>query len=150
MQSPRGFVHSQSQMAWLQQYRASQEAGLATGQPSYLIAAANRAAQMAYDSPRTVPSYSRNHPPLLGDHTSITGVAAPSQTEQSWCPAGRMRGALSGQAYADAMNQYIIRPGQQAQAARPVPNVPSIPAQAAVQFRPVRLDPSTDILPGTQ
>ncbi|XAR55098.1 hypothetical protein NMG60_11030487 [Bertholletia excelsa] len=56
------------------------------------------------------------------------------QTEQNWRPTGRMRGALSGQAYSDALNQLIIQPTQTVQAARPplVSPPPGIPSQLHV------------------
>lgn len=148
-QSSGSFVGLQSQMR-LPQDRTVHRTGLGSSQPPHLITAANRAPQMAaYDSPRTIPSYSRNHLPSVGDQRNINGAAtsksvtssdASGQAELSWRPAGRMRGALSGQAYADALNQYIIRPNQQAQTARSVPNLPLIPPHASVQLRP----------PGTQ
>ncbi|PSS11366.1 E4 SUMO-protein like [Actinidia chinensis var. chinensis] len=47
--------------------------------------------------------------------------------EQNWRPTGRMRGSLSGRAYSDALNQFIIQPTQPAQAARPPLNITSPP-----------------------
>lgn len=47
--------------------------------------------------------------------------------EQNWRPTGRMRGSLSGRAYSDALNQFIIHPTQPVQPARPSPNMASAP-----------------------
>lgn len=47
-------------------------------------------------------------------------VTGSDSADASWRPAGRMRGALSGQAYADAYNLYIAQPSQQL--ARPTSN----------------------------
>ncbi|XP_073042844.1 uncharacterized protein [Primulina eburnea] len=86
---------------------------LMNSQQANLIAAANRAPLMALDPLRTLaaPTVSMNSgtssTPLVGDN--VTNPA-----NQNWRPAGRMRGALSGQAFTDALNEYIIRPSQQA------------------------------------
>ncbi|KAK6137429.1 hypothetical protein DH2020_028852 [Rehmannia glutinosa] len=83
------------------------------------------------------PSYSMNPngrrmPSVVGDQWSNVGVASPplmttdayDPAQQTWRPAGRMRGALSGQAYADAYNRFMSQHNQQAaQAARPISNV---------------------------
>ncbi|CAI9274469.1 unnamed protein product [Lactuca saligna] len=42
-----------------------------------------------------------------------------SSVDANWRPTGRMRGSLSGRAYSEALNQYIIHPNQPVQAARP-------------------------------
>nr|GMD98736.1 E4 SUMO-protein ligase PIAL2-like isoform X1 [Ipomoea batatas] len=67
--------------------------------------------------------------------------------DQNWRPTGRMRGSLSGQAYSDALNQYIIRPTQQAQAARSPtsisPQLQTIIAKRATPTPPVTNQPST-------
>uniref|UniRef100_A0A2N9GKW1 Uncharacterized protein n=1 Tax=Fagus sylvatica TaxID=28930 RepID=A0A2N9GKW1_FAGSY len=52
-----------------------------------------------------------------------------SSSEQNWQPTGRMRGSLSGRAYNDALNQFMIRPTQTPQTARPPPN-PTPPASS--------------------
>ncbi|KAK6137385.1 hypothetical protein DH2020_028857 [Rehmannia glutinosa] len=83
------------------------------------------------------PSYSMNPngrrmPSVVGDQWSNVGVASPplmttdayDPAQQTWRPAGRMRGALSGQAYADAYNRFMSQHNQQAaQASRPISNV---------------------------
>ncbi|XP_019160585.1 PREDICTED: E4 SUMO-protein ligase PIAL2-like [Ipomoea nil] len=78
------------------------------------------------------------------------GHAAPVDLlsgDQNWRPTGRMRGSLSGQAYSDALNQYIIRPVQQAQAARSPtaisPQLQTIIAKRATPTPPVTNQPST-------
>ncbi|XP_022892966.1 uncharacterized protein LOC111407597 isoform X2 [Olea europaea var. sylvestris] len=68
--------------------------------------------------------------------------------DQNWRPTARMRGALSGQAYFDALNQFIIQPTQKAQATRPIVNVTTpasssqTPTQAPIANR-VAQDPGT-------
>lgn len=51
-----------------------------------------------------------------------------SSTEQDWRPTGRMRGSLSGRAYSDALNQYIIQPTQPVQPTRPLTNTVTSPS----------------------
>lgn len=46
-------------------------------------------------------------------------VSANSPVVDPWQPTLHMRGSLSGQAYLDAMNQFIFHPVQPMQAARP-------------------------------
>lgn len=145
MQSSGSFLRPQSH-AGVPQDRSVHRAGVASTQPSHLIAAANRAVQMSVDSTRTAPSYSWNPdghsmPTPPGDQRGISGVTSQPVTrtdaydpaDLTWRPAARMRGALSGQAYADAFNQYITRPNQQAQAARPISNLTSIPTMPQLQ-----------------
>ncbi|KAH6830031.1 hypothetical protein C2S53_004148 [Perilla frutescens var. hirtella] len=112
---------------------------------SHLIATANRAVQMSVGGTRTVPSYSWN-PNVhsmqspTGDQRGMNGATPPSQpatrtdahssADPNWRPAARMRGALSGQAYADAFNRYITQPNQQTQAARPISNTTPLPNNA--------------------
>ncbi|KAL2902638.1 E4 SUMO-protein ligase PIAL2, partial [Bienertia sinuspersici] len=45
------------------------------------------------------------------------------QTEQNWRPSGRMRGALTGKAYSDALNQYMGQAAQPVQTPSPRPPV---------------------------
>ncbi|CAI9094179.1 OLC1v1029873C2 [Oldenlandia corymbosa var. corymbosa] len=52
-------------------------------------------------------------------------VGVNQSPNQDWRPTGRMRGSLSGQAYSAALNQFITRPMQQAQAIRPPPTLNS-------------------------
>ncbi|KAI3453760.1 hypothetical protein Pfo_010423 [Paulownia fortunei] len=146
MQSSGSFLRPQSHTG-VPQDRTVHKTGVASAQQSPLIAAANRAVQISLDTSRTVPSYSRNPDgrsmPSLGDQMGIIGVASQPVTrtdaydpaELNWRPAGRMRGALSGQAYTAALNQYIIRPNQQAQAARPISNVTSLPTNVPAQLQ---------------
>ncbi|XP_073284961.1 E4 SUMO-protein ligase PIAL2-like isoform X2 [Primulina huaijiensis] len=96
---------------------------LMNSQRAHLVAAANRAADMALNPSRTfaAPTFSMNSgtgsTPLIRD--DVTNPA-----NQNKRPAGRMRGALSGQALTDALNEYIIRPSQQA--ARHISDVNSL------------------------
>ncbi|KAG8382192.1 hypothetical protein BUALT_Bualt05G0051200 [Buddleja alternifolia] len=124
-------------------------------QQSHLIAAANRSVHMAIDPSRTAALYSMNQ----GDQRGNTGISSPPVTrtdtydptaEQNWRPAGRMRGALSGQAYADALNQFIIRPNQQSQpqGARPISNVSSVPTNVPSQLQPFIGGPGQAVRPG--
>ncbi|KAI3689805.1 hypothetical protein L2E82_47775 [Cichorium intybus] len=56
-------------------------------------------------------------------------------TDQNWRPSGRMRGSLSGQAYADAINQFMYYPTQPVQATRPpVLNTPRPVIPPHLQF----------------
>lgn len=112
-------------------------ADVTRSQQSHLVAAANRAAQMSVDASRTVPVYpwnsdGRNIPTPPGDQRGSSAVNNPA--DLSWRPPGRMRGALSGQAYSDYFNQIISRPNQQAQGARPISNLTNVrpPLQALV------------------
>ncbi|XP_031124884.1 E4 SUMO-protein ligase PIAL2-like isoform X2 [Ipomoea triloba] len=79
----------------------------------------------------------------IGDHAPPDLLSG----DQNWRPTGRMRGSLSGQAYSDALNQYIIRPTQQAQAARSPtaisPQLQTIIAKRATPTPPVTNQPST-------
>ncbi|KAG6399356.1 hypothetical protein SASPL_140834 [Salvia splendens] len=97
---------------------------------------ANRTAQMSVGASRAVPwnSSSHNIPTLIADQRVSDWATPPSQpvttiqdsVDPNWRPPGRMRGALLGQAYEDAMNQYIIQPTQQAQT-RPISNPMALP-----------------------
>nr|GLL49253.1 E4 SUMO-protein ligase PIAL2-like [Ipomoea trifida] len=120
--------------------------------------AALRTAQVAKPvqlSP-TLPPLSMNpnasREPLANDQMGVgnMGGHAPADLlsgDQNWRPTGRMRGSLSGQAYSDALNQYIIRPTQQAQAARSPtaisPQLQTIIAKRATPTPPVTNQPST-------
>ncbi|KAK1367551.1 E4 SUMO-protein ligase PIAL2 [Heracleum sosnowskyi] len=86
--------------------------------------------------PATSP-ISRNvdaHRPLM---SNTGGTAQPgtrpqgtvdTSTEQDWRPTGRMRGSLSGRAYSEALNQYIIQPTQPVQLTRPLTNTVTSPS----------------------
>ncbi|KAL3818016.1 hypothetical protein ACJIZ3_003921 [Penstemon smallii] len=122
MQQPHAsFLRSQIHVG------APQNRGVVNAQQN-LLASANRAAQMAVD-----PSTYQRMQSVVGDQTVNNGISSQplprtdsyDPADMNWRPEGRMRGALSGQAYADALNQYIIRPSQQAQATRPISNVTS-------------------------
>ncbi|GFP92619.1 hypothetical protein PHJA_001406100 [Phtheirospermum japonicum] len=102
-----------------------------TTQQSQLIAAANKAVQMSFEPTRSIPSFTSVMSPR-DQRSGNPGIASQPFTrtdgydptaEMSWRPVGRMRGALSGQAYAEAYNQAMNRPIQQAQGVRPIPNV---------------------------
>ncbi|KAI3468680.1 hypothetical protein Pfo_025343 [Paulownia fortunei] len=126
MQSSASFLRPQSHVG-VSQDRIVRPTGLVSGQQAPMVAPANRTMQMALDTSRNATSYSMNPDgsttASVGDQRSNVGVAsqpvmrtdAYDPAQQNWRPAGRMRGALSGQAYTDALNQYIIRPNQQAQ-----------------------------------
>ncbi|KAL6544129.1 hypothetical protein OROGR_010626 [Orobanche gracilis] len=100
-----------------------------------LIAAANQAVQMSFEPSRAVPPYSMTS---RRDERGSLGIASEQVTngynataEMNWRPAARMRGALSGQAYAEAYNQAMNRPNnQQAQAVRPIPSTTSVLSQS--------------------
>ncbi|XP_059645391.1 E4 SUMO-protein ligase PIAL1 isoform X1 [Cornus florida] len=62
---------------------------------------------------------------------SMVDLAA---AEQNWRPTGRMRGSLSGSAYSAALNQFIIRPTQPTQAARPPSIITSPPPGIPPEF----------------
>ncbi|XP_042024993.1 E4 SUMO-protein ligase PIAL2-like [Salvia splendens] len=97
---------------------------------------ANRTGQMSVGASRAVPynSGSHNIPTTIADQRASDRATPPPQpvtttqdsVDPNWRPPGRMRGALLGQAYEDAMNQYIIQPTQQAQA-RPISNPMALP-----------------------
>ncbi|XP_047970818.1 E4 SUMO-protein ligase PIAL2-like isoform X2 [Salvia hispanica] len=97
---------------------------------------ANRTAQMSVGASRAVPSNSSSHnipTPIADQRVSDRAIPPPQpvttiqdSVDPNWRPPGRMRGALLGQAYEDAMNQYIIQPTQQAQA-RPISNPMALP-----------------------
>ncbi|XP_055819605.1 E4 SUMO-protein ligase PIAL2 isoform X2 [Solanum dulcamara] len=94
-------------------------------------------------SPITVPplpgSADRFRTPLAPDQRGSTGGMTPvtrtdssvdPQLDPNWRPTGRMRGSLSGRAYSEALQQFILKPTQQAQAARP-----SIPPNLSPQLQ---------------
>ncbi|KAL0290724.1 UNVERIFIED_CONTAM: E4 SUMO-protein ligase PIAL2, partial [Sesamum calycinum] len=159
MVSPR-VPRPMSQSPGLNQSSMQSSGSFLHSQQAQLIAAANRTMQMAIGEPRISPSSSRTPDGRsmlsLGNQMGNIGVTSPPVTrtdtydpsDVNWRPAGRMRGALSGQAYTDALNQFIIRPTQQAQAARPVPNLTSLPTnvqsnlQASVAGEAVQVTPA--------
>ncbi|KAL8480007.1 hypothetical protein ACS0TY_026300 [Phlomoides rotata] len=109
--------HTQSTSSLLRS-QTVQGADVTRRQQSHRTAAANN---MSVDTSRTVPMY-----PWNPDGRNIpTPPADQSPADLSWRPPGRMRGALSGQAYSDYFNQIINRPNQQAQGARPNSNLTS-------------------------
>ncbi|KAL3635620.1 hypothetical protein CASFOL_020167 [Castilleja foliolosa] len=85
----------------------------------------NTTMQMAASTSRTtIPSYSVSPsmyvPPSMTDQRNNTRVASPpllstDDHDPNWRPVGRMRGALSGQAYTDAYNRFFNQnqPSQQ-------------------------------------
>ncbi|PIN01560.1 hypothetical protein CDL12_25935 [Handroanthus impetiginosus] len=154
IQSPGSFLRAQNHVG-VSQERSVHRTGVASTHQAQLIAAANRTVQMAVDPSRTTLSFSRNTDgrsmSSVDDQRGNIGVASQPVTrtdaydpaDMNWRPAGRMRGALSGQAYADALNQFIIRPTQQAQAARPTMNVANVAAQLqAFMATPATTNPS--------
>lgn len=105
-----------------------------------LIATANRAVQMSIGGSRAVPSYAWNtsahNMPTLAADPRVTNRATPmpqpdttaqTSVDPNRRPPGRMRGALSGQAYADALYRLITHPSQQAQTSRPISNSMALP-----------------------
>ncbi|KAL0298076.1 UNVERIFIED_CONTAM: E4 SUMO-protein ligase PIAL2 [Sesamum angustifolium] len=134
IQSPTSLLRPQSDVG-VSEDRIVHTTELVSGQHSSRTALADRT--MAVDTSRAAP-YSTNpdrRMPSVSDQRSNFGIASQPSTstgaydpaDQNWRPAVRMRGALSGQAYTNALNQYIIRPNQQAQVARPTSNVTSVP-----------------------
>ncbi|KAK4422567.1 E4 SUMO-protein ligase PIAL2 [Sesamum alatum] len=158
MVSPR-VPRPMSQSPGLTQSSMQSSGGFLHSQQAHLIAAANRTVQMAIGEPRISPSSSRNpdgrNMLSPGNQMGDIGVTSPPVTmtdtydtsEVNWRPAGRMRGALSGQAYTDALNQFIIRPTQQAQAARPVPNLTSHPTNAQSHLQAVVAGGAVQVTP---
>ncbi|XP_042010986.1 E4 SUMO-protein ligase PIAL2-like [Salvia splendens] len=109
-------------------------------QQAQLIATANRAVQMSIGGSRAVPSYAWNTGahimPTLAADPRVTNrdtpmpqpdTTAQTSVDPNWRPPGRMRGALSGQAYADALYRLITHPNQQAQTSRPISNPMALP-----------------------
>ncbi|XP_047976483.1 E4 SUMO-protein ligase PIAL2-like isoform X1 [Salvia hispanica] len=109
-------------------------------QQAQLIATANRAVQMSIGGSRAMPSYAWNTAahimPTLAADPRVTNRATPmpqpdttaqTSVDPNLRPPGRMRGALSGQAYADALYRLITHPTQQAQMSRPISNPMALP-----------------------
>ncbi|CAA2971066.1 E4 SUMO- ligase PIAL2-like isoform X2 [Olea europaea subsp. europaea] len=76
------------------------------------------------------------------ENTEVTSLSVRrtdtrDQADQNWRPTARMRGALSGQAYSDALNQFILRPTPQPQAAQPSSNAVSLPGNVPVPLQPL-------------
>ncbi|XP_028077340.1 E4 SUMO-protein ligase PIAL2 isoform X3 [Camellia sinensis] len=110
------------------------------GSSQRLMASALRAAQVARQPPSvpvhipttrassSFPTNADGFRASVGDQRGNTGATlqqpatrtdglADLPSEQNWRPTGRMRGSLSGRAYSDALNQFIIQPTQPVQAA---------------------------------
>ncbi|KAF5935316.1 hypothetical protein HYC85_026445 [Camellia sinensis] len=127
------------------------------------MASALRAAQVARQPPSvpvhipttrassSFPTNADGFRASVGDQRGNTGATlqqpatrtdglADLPSEQNWRPTGRMRGSLSGRAYSDALNQFIIQPTQPVQAAirpplsmtSPPPGMPT-PLQVLMQ-----------------
>lgn len=86
---------------------------------------------------QTTSPISRNvdaHRPLISNTGgTVQPVTRPegivnTSTDQDWRPTGRMRGSLSGKAYSEALNQYIIQPTQPVQLTRPLTNTVTSPS----------------------
>ncbi|KAL7111755.1 hypothetical protein ACP275_05G109700 [Erythranthe tilingii] len=151
MQSSGSFARTQTHAGGAPQTIHQTAALPNNSQQSHLIAAANRAAHMAFDPSRTAPSSGVAPQPITRSD------ASDPTADMTWRPAGRMRGALVGQDYNNAYKQYVIRPNQQAhQAGNPI--VPNQQSQAvrpnsnagSVQFRPVNWDGTPHIPHGTR
>ncbi|KAL7167614.1 hypothetical protein ACSBR2_038137 [Camellia fascicularis] len=133
------------------------------GSSQRLMASALRAAQVARQPPSvpvhipttrassSFPTNADGFRASVGDQRGNTGATlqqpatrtdglADLPSEQNWRPTGRMRGSLSGRAYSDALNQFIIQPTQPVQAAirpplsmtSPPPGMPT-PLQVLIQ-----------------
>lgn len=66
------------------------------------------------------------------------------QSEQNWRPTGRMRGALTGQAYSAALSQFfgqVNQPAQQAPSPRPSGSPVSLPLSPHLQALANRMHP---------
>lgn len=108
------------------------QARVVSGQQLQPTLVAQRTAQIArpVQLSRPAPPHSANtglsRPSLTGDQRGSAAGTVPVDlpSDQDWRPTGRMRGSLSGRAYNEALEQYIIRPTQQAQAQAPRPSVP--------------------------
>ncbi|XP_075485295.1 E4 SUMO-protein ligase PIAL2-like isoform X2 [Primulina tabacum] len=145
-QSPANFSRPQSQVG-VSRDQTNLPTGAVTSQQVGMSLSVPASGLMArpVEASRTTPSYMipNSHRMPSRDQVSnpeITSsqgqtTAAIDLAEQNWRPAGRMRGALSGQAYTDALNQYILRPNQQAQAARP-----SLPANVPAHLQSLMTD----------
>ncbi|XP_020550647.1 E4 SUMO-protein ligase PIAL2-like [Sesamum indicum] len=135
IQSPASLLRTQSDVG-VSQDRIVHTTELVSGQHPPRTALADRT--RAVDTSGAALSYSTTSDrrmPSVSDQRSNFGIASQPSTstgaydpgEQNWRPAVRMRGALSGQAYTNALNQYIIRANQQTQVVRPTSNVTSVP-----------------------
>ncbi|KAL3499295.1 hypothetical protein ACH5RR_038388 [Cinchona calisaya] len=143
-QSPATFFCAQSQQGGSQGL-SSQAAGGINHQHAPLLSA-QRAAQTTrvFQTSRGASFAGNATAPVGGQRGSVgstsqsvprSDVSVNLPAEQDWRPTGRMRGSLSGRAYSEALNQYIIQPTQQAQAARPPPNVSASPYFTSAQLQ---------------
>ncbi|CAA2992412.1 E4 SUMO- ligase PIAL2-like isoform X2 [Olea europaea subsp. europaea] len=89
---------------------------------------------------RRMPSVSHQIENTGGTSVTVPRTDAYDQADQNWRPTARMRGALSGQAYSDALNQFILRPTSQPQAARPISNAGSLPGNVRAPLQPHMAD----------
>ncbi|KAF9617759.1 hypothetical protein IFM89_038521 [Coptis chinensis] len=109
-----------------------QEVGGASNLHNRLRAAANRSVQVARSPPAvpvqlqapgsSFPMIVDGHRGINTAHVARSNVLNELPSDQNWRPAGRMRGALSGQAYSAALSQYMVQPTQSVQAASPPPH----------------------------
>ncbi|KAF9598078.1 hypothetical protein IFM89_024112 [Coptis chinensis] len=135
---PPAAVHTSSHYHPLQVHQGGplgvggQEVGGASNLHNRLRAAANRSAHVTR-SPPAVPvqlqAPGSSFPMILDGHKGVntahvarSNVLNALPSDQNWRPAGRMRGALSGQAYSAALSKYMVRPTQSVQAASPPPH----------------------------
>ncbi|KZV31530.1 hypothetical protein F511_07381 [Dorcoceras hygrometricum] len=143
-QSPVNFPRPQTTIGVSQDRNLS--AGAVTSQQTGMPLTLHTSGQMArpVELSRTTPSYTIpnkmsstrdqvKNPVITSSQGQTIGVI--DSAEPNWRPAARMRGALSGQAYTDALNQFIIRPNQQAQVARP-----SLPANVPAHLQSLMAD----------
>ncbi|XP_073315403.1 E4 SUMO-protein ligase PIAL2-like isoform X2 [Primulina huaijiensis] len=153
-QLPANFSRPQSQVgvSW---DRTNLPVGTVTSQQAGKSLSVHTSGQMTrpVEASKITPSYMipNNHRmPSTRDQVSnleITSSQGQTTTandsiEQNWRPAARMRGALSGQAYSDALNQYIIQPNQQAQAA-----TPSLPTNVPAHLQSLMADTTALLRP---
>ncbi|KAF9606250.1 hypothetical protein IFM89_024071 [Coptis chinensis] len=108
------------------------------------IAVVNRSAQVARSPPAvpvqlqapgsSFPMIVDGHRGVNTTHVARSNVLNELPSGQNWRPAGRMRGALSGQAYSAALNQYMVQPTQSVQATSPPPHT-ALPFSVSQQLQ---------------
>ncbi|KAJ4839154.1 hypothetical protein Tsubulata_008320 [Turnera subulata] len=82
-----------------------------------------------HNGTRTAVMEQRGNPGSIANSVTDGQVDLPS--EQNWRPSGRMRGSLTGQAYASALGEFMIRPTQSAaQSPRATSNLTVPPSTA--------------------
>ncbi|KAI3727671.1 hypothetical protein L6452_16289 [Arctium lappa] len=92
-----------------------------SNQPQYSLAAIQRATNqfLSRTPPTPAPIQTSGSSVPVTSTGEQRGSSVDASGEQNWRPSGRMRGSLSGRAYTEALNQFIVHPNQPVQAARP-------------------------------